>query len=111
MFIRLLLHTLSVFIILGIIRIICRRRFVRPTAILLDLVLSSVFVFFKVLDFLAVHVLHDGVGLPFLKAEAEAFVGVVLCKVLEWTSIGVRKRKEGEGLPCRWLGLCGISLG
>lgn len=30
------------------------------------------------LDLLAVHVLHDLIGLPFLEAEAEAFVRVVL---------------------------------
>lgn len=52
--------------------------FSRSAAICLDRLLPSSLVSFELFDLGAIHVLHNLVGLPFLEAEAKAFMRVVL---------------------------------
>ena len=60
-------------------QILCRRLSLSSaTAILPNVLLPRAFIRFKFLHLGAIHVLHHLICLPFLEAESQTFVGVVL---------------------------------
>lgn len=53
------------------------RRLCRPLPVPSHILFPGPLVRLELLDLLAIHVLHDLIGLPFLEREADAFVRVV----------------------------------